>query len=100
MTKQYPISQSPLQIGPVTIPNRLVRTAHATLFSRGQMNDTHIDSHLERAQAGIGLTILEGLSVHRSSAYSLTLTDDSGIESLNRLVEAIRPTGMKLFQQL
>ncbi|QEY63079.1 NAD(P)-binding protein [Metapseudomonas lalkuanensis] len=100
MTTKYRLTLSPLQIGPVTIPNRLVRTAHATLFSRGQVNDTHIDYHLERARGGIGLTILEGASVHRSSTFSLSLTDDTGIEPLRRLVEAIQPTGMKLFQQL
>ena len=100
MSEKYRLSLSPLQIGPVTIPNRLVRTAHATLFSRGDVNDAHIAYHLERARGGIGLTILEGVSVHRSSTFSLSLTDDSGIEPLRRLVEAIKPTGMKLFQQL
>ncbi|MCO7515432.1 NAD-binding protein [Pseudomonas guariconensis] len=100
MTTKYRLTQSPLNIGPVTIPNRLVRTAHATLFSRGQVNEAHIDYHLERARGGVGLTILEGVSVHRSSCFSLSLADDSGIEPLRKLVEAIQPTGMKLFQQL
>ncbi|XEG74790.1 FAD-dependent oxidoreductase [Pseudomonas sp. abacavir_1] len=100
MTSKYRLALSPLQVGPVTLPNRLVRTAHATLFSRGQVNDDHIHYHLERARGGIGLTILEGVSVHRSSTFSLGLEDDAGIAPLSRLVEAIRPTGMKLFQQL
>lgn len=96
----YKIAQSPLNIGAVEIPNRSVRTAHATLFSRGEVNDTHIQYHMERALGGVGLTILEGVSVHPSSTFSLTLSDDNGIASLRRLVMALEPTGMKLFQQL
>lgn len=100
MTSQYKLVTSPLQVGAVTIPNRLVRTAHASLFSRGDSTDAHIHYHLARARGGIGLSIIEGVSVHRSSAYSLTLTDEGSIAPLRKLVEAIEPTGMKLFQQL
>lgn len=100
MASPYRHVMSPLRIGAVTIPNRLVRTAHATLFSRGDATDAHIHYHLARAHGGIGLSIIEGVSVHRSSAYSLTMTDDASIAPLRKLVEAIEPTGMKLFQQL
>ena len=100
MTTNYRLAMSPIQIGSVTVPNRLVRTAHATLFSRNHIDDSHINYHLERARGGIGLTILEGASVHRSSTFALDLSDDSAIAPLSRLVEAIEPTGMKLFQQL
>jgi 2,4-dienoyl-CoA reductase-like NADH-dependent reductase (Old Yellow Enzyme family)/thioredoxin reductase len=100
MTTKYPYALSPINIGSVTIPNRLVRTAHATLFSRKHLSEAHILYHLERARGGIGLTILEGASVHRSSTYSLDISDDSAIGPLSALAEAIEPTGMKLFQQL
>lgn len=94
------LASSPLQIGKVWIPNRLVRTAHATLFSRDYINDAHLGFHLERARGGIGLTILEGGSVHKSSNFSLKLTDDDAVAPLRTLAELIEPTGMKLFQQL
>ena len=100
MTSKHNIALSPIRIGKVTVPNRLVRTAHATLFSKGEVNDDHIHYHLERGRGGIGLSILEGVSVHRSSKFSLELTSDDAIPSLRRLVEAIEPTGMKLFNQL
>jgi 2,4-dienoyl-CoA reductase-like NADH-dependent reductase (Old Yellow Enzyme family) len=100
MPTQYPLALSQIDIGPVTIPNRLVRTAHATLFSRQHINDAHVRYHLERAMGGIGLTILEGASVHKSSTFSLDMSDDSAIGPLTKLAEAIEPTGMKLFQQL
>lgn len=100
MSDKYKHALSPLRVGPVTLPNRLVRSAHATLFSKGEVNDDHINYHLERARGGIGLSILEGVSIHRTSNFSLQLTDDSAIPQLARLVEAIEPTGMKLFNQL
>lgn len=100
MSGKYKYALSPLRVGPITIPNRLVRTAHATLFSKGAVNDDHINYHLERARGGIGLSILEGVSIHRTSNFSLQLTDDSGIAELSKLVEAVEPTGMKLFNQL
>lgn len=100
MGMKYRLAQTPMKIGSVEIPNRAVRTAHATLFSRGEVNDTHIQYHMERALGGVGLTILEGVSVHPSSTFSLTLTDEKGIAPLRKLVSALEPTGMKLFQQL
>ncbi len=91
---------SPIRIGAVEVPNRIVRTAHATAFSRGPINDDLIAYHLERARGGVGLSIIEGASVHASSTFALSVRDDSVIPQYRRLVRAIAPTGMKLFQQL
>lgn len=91
---------SPIRIGAVEVPNRIVRTAHATAFSRGPINDELIAYHLERARGGVGLSIIEGASVHPSSTFALSVRDDSVIPQYRRLVQAIAPTGMKLFQQL
>lgn len=91
---------SPIKIGGVDIPNRIVRTAHATAFSRGYINDELIAYHLARAKGGAGLSIVEGASVHSSSAFALSIRDDDAIPHMRRMVDAIAPTGMKLFQQL
>ncbi|KXU96133.1 NADH-flavin oxidoreductase/NADH oxidase [Caballeronia megalochromosomata] len=91
---------SPIKIGAVEIPNRIVRTAHATAFSRGYVNDDLIAYHLERAKGGAGLSIIEGASVHPSSTFALSIRDDGAIAPMRRLVDAVAPTGMKLFQQL
>lgn len=91
---------SPIRIGSVEVPNRIVRTAHATAFSRGPINDDLIAYHLERARGGVGLSIIEGASVHESSTFSLSVRDDSVIPHYRRLARTIAPTGMKLFQQL
>lgn len=91
---------SPIRIGSVEIPNRIVRTAHATAFSRAYINDDLIAYHLERAKGGAGLSIVEGASVHASSTFALSIRDDGAIAPMKRMVKAIAPTGMKLFQQL
>jgi 2,4-dienoyl-CoA reductase-like NADH-dependent reductase (Old Yellow Enzyme family) len=92
---------SPITIAGVQIPNRITRTAHATMLAFNQpVSDDLIAYHLERAKGGVGLTILEAASVHRSSALALTNRDDSVIPHYEKLVRAIAPTGMRLFQQL
>jgi 2,4-dienoyl-CoA reductase-like NADH-dependent reductase (Old Yellow Enzyme family)/thioredoxin reductase len=91
---------SPIRIGGVEMPNRIVRTAHATSFSREYINDDLIAYHLERAKGGAGLSIIEGASVHHSSTFALSVRDDGAIVPMRRLVKAIASTGMKLFQQL
>jgi len=91
---------TPIRIGAVEIPNRIVRTAHATRFARDYVNDDLIAYHLERAKGGVGLSIIESTSVHPSSTFSLSARDDGAIAPMRRLVDAVAPTGMKLFTQL
>jgi len=92
---------SPIRIGNVMVPNRIARTGHVTLFSpMGAVNDRLIDYHLARAKGGVGLTILEALAVHPSSALSLCAWADGVIEGYQRLMKAVKPYGMKVFQQL
>jgi 2,4-dienoyl-CoA reductase-like NADH-dependent reductase (Old Yellow Enzyme family)/thioredoxin reductase len=92
---------SPLRIGPVEVPNRVARTGHVTLFSpMGPVNDALIDYHLARAKGGVGLTILEALAVHPTSGLSLAAWAEGLVDGYRRLMAAVRPHGMKIFQQL
>ena len=92
---------SPIRIGPVEIPNRVARTGHVTMFSpMGPVNDALIDYHVARAKGGVGLSILEALAVHPSSALSLVAWADGLIDGYRRLMAAMRPHGMRIFQQL
>ncbi|BCW90951.1 NADPH dehydrogenase [Alphaproteobacteria bacterium SO-S41] len=88
----------PTRIAGCEIKNRVVRTAHAT--GLGPMNDDLIQYHLLRAQGGVGLSILEILAVHPTSPASLNAFDPNLPKRYERLVEAVRPTGMRLFQQI
>ena len=91
---------SPLTIGGVVVPNRVVRTAHATGIGAGHMSEDLIAYHEARARGGVGLTIIEILSVHPTSLASLNLFDPSLAAGYGKLLEACAPHGMKLFQQL
>lgn len=91
----------PIDIGAVHIPNRIVRTAHLTkLGSDGMVSDDLIGYHLARARGGVGLSFLEATAVHPSSTLSLIGYDDAVIPGYRKLMDAVRPHGMRMFQQL
>jgi 2,4-dienoyl-CoA reductase-like NADH-dependent reductase (Old Yellow Enzyme family) len=91
----------PLTIKGVEIPNRISRSAHGTMLSNfGAITDRLIDYHVARAKGGVGLTILEAATVHPSSVLSLANYDDTAIDGYRRLMAAIRPHGMRVFQQI
>ena len=89
---------SPIEVGGVSIKNRIVRTAHAT--GLGPMNDALIAYHAARAAGGVGLSIIEILSVHPTSPAGLNTFDPALSDGYGRLLDAVRPHGMKVFQQI
>jgi len=91
---------SPITIGGVEIPNRVVRTAHATGMAMGEMNERLIAYHEARARGGVGLTILEIMGVHPSSPGSLLAFHPDIVDGHKRLMETLEPYDMKVFQQL
>ncbi len=91
---------SPIDIAGVAVPNRVVRTAHATGIGAGTMSDELIAYHAARARGGVGLTIIEILAIHRSSPGSLQAFDPKMPAAYEKLMAACRPHGMKIFQQV
>jgi 2,4-dienoyl-CoA reductase-like NADH-dependent reductase (Old Yellow Enzyme family) len=90
----------PIEIRGVPVPNRVVRTAHLTKLGIGLVSDDLIGYHAARARGGVGLSIIEATAVHPSSVLGLIGYDDSVIPGYRRLMDAIRPLGMRVFQQL
>lgn len=90
----------PITIGGVTIPNRVVRSAHGTRFGGGLMSEDLIAYHALRARGGVGLSILEIMAVHPSSPSGLNGFDPRIGDGYVRLLEQVRPHGMRLFQQI
>lgn len=90
----------PIQIAGCTVPNRVVRTAHATRIGGGFMDDNLIAYHERRARGGCGLTILEILGVHETSLAPLNMMDPSLDEGYAKLMKAVEPHGMAVFQQV
>ena len=91
---------SPITIGGVEVPNRVVRTAHATGIGGGHLSDELVEYHAARARGGVGLTILEILSVHETSPASLNVFDPRLPGEYETLMNACSPHGMKVFQQI
>ena len=91
---------TPVRLGPVEIKNRIVRSAHATGIGAAGMTDDLIAYHLARARGGVGLSIIEILSVHPTSPASLNAFVPALGDGYAKLVEAVRSHGMKLFQQI
>ncbi len=90
----------PIAIGKVTVPNRIARAAHGTHLARHAFDEDSIAYHLARAKGGCGLTIIEAASVHPSSENTLFNVDDRVIPGFEALMKAVRPYGMRVFEQL
>ncbi|GAF47462.1 oxidoreductase [Rhodococcus wratislaviensis] len=91
----------PLSVGPMTLSNRLVRTAHATGIAWDDNPAELIAYHQARAIGGVSMSILQTGGVHPSSVPTgIPVYTDDVIVGYKNLVAAIRPHGMKLIQQL
>jgi 2,4-dienoyl-CoA reductase-like NADH-dependent reductase (Old Yellow Enzyme family) len=100
--RRHPHVFSPIDIGGVEVPNRIVRTAHGTrLTPGGRISDELIAYHEANAKSGVGLTVLEIASVHPSGASAgIHIWDDTVLEGYQRMTKVLRRHPMKIFQQL
>lgn len=100
----FPYLFSPLAIGGVTLPNRIVSSGHDTVMAdHGQITDRLIAYHEARARGGAGLIVVQVAGVHETARYTshvLMATDDSCIAGYAALAEAVKPHGTVLFGQL
>ncbi|MEZ5256305.1 MAG: FAD-dependent oxidoreductase [Ilumatobacteraceae bacterium] len=86
----------PVQCGPLTIPNRIVRSAHGTLLAGEKL----IAYHEARAAGGVGMSTLEATGVHANAPSVTPLYSDDCIPFYRELMARIRPYGMRMFQQI
>jgi 2,4-dienoyl-CoA reductase-like NADH-dependent reductase (Old Yellow Enzyme family) len=102
--RHFPRLFSPLRIGPVTIPNRIVSSGHDTVMAvDGMISDQLIAYHQARAAGGVGLIVVQVAGIHASARYSshvLMADDDSAIDGLARLADAVHAHGTAIFLQL
>ena len=100
----FPHLFTPLPLGSVTLPNRIVSSGHDTVMVHdGRITDRLVAYHRARAEGGVGLIIVQVAGVHETARYTshvLMATDDSCIEGYTRLVDAVAPHGTVLFGQL
>lgn len=61
---EYPLLFSPLQVGPLTLRNRIVNSAHQTGFAQDKRySDQLVEYHRERAKGGAALIVSQAMSV-------------------------------------
>jgi 2,4-dienoyl-CoA reductase-like NADH-dependent reductase (Old Yellow Enzyme family) len=100
----FPLLSSPLQIGPVTIRNRIVSSGHDTVMADdGKVTDQLVAYQEARARGGVGLIVVQVAGVHPSARYTshvLMADDDSCIPGFARLAETLHEHGCPAFVQL
>ena len=88
---------TPIKVGPIELRNRVARTAHGTRLALHSFEDLTA-FHALRAEGGVGLAILEIMGVHPTSPMSLNVFNSAHGEGLSRMMEKLKPLGMKVFQ--
>jgi 2,4-dienoyl-CoA reductase-like NADH-dependent reductase (Old Yellow Enzyme family) len=95
---------SPLEVGPLTLKNRIVSSAHLTHFARDHLpSDQHVYYFREKAKGGLGLIIMEASAVHPTSAQFPTVVfafDERTIPWYRRIAEAVHDEGAPVLAQL
>ncbi len=95
---------TPLQIGNVTVRNRIASLPHTTLLSTDHLiGDRHIAYYEERAKGGAGLIIVETLIVHPTSQPLMNEAfafDERQVPRYRQLTAAVHQHGAKIFAQL
>lgn len=104
MDKYAPLWE-PLQVGSVTLKNRIVVTAHSLQYAENNlMTQQSVDYYEERAKGGAGLILTEAQAVHPSSRGLAPRTMQGWpaevIPVYERVAEAVHRYGAKVFIDL
>lgn len=96
---RYPNLFSPIQLGSLTIPNRIVMAPMSTQLGGidGKVTPRQIAFYRARAEGGVGMIIVEFCCVHRATGLSehrqLSLETPAHLEGHLRLVDVIKSAG-------
>ena len=95
----------PLQVGGLTLPNRLLMTTVKLGYAtpEGAVTERHIGFYARRAAGGVGLMVTEPLYVQRNGRElptQLGIDDDRLVEGLHGLVEAVHLAGGRLMAHI
>ena len=101
---QFPYLFSPLHLGTVTVPNRIVFSAHLTNLARANLPGPDLAAYYEeRARGGAGLIISEEQSVHPTDhAYEQLIKayDESVIPGYQELTRRVHAHGSPVLAQI
>ncbi|HYX87293.1 MAG TPA: FAD-dependent oxidoreductase [Gaiellales bacterium] len=95
---------SPLELGPVTIPNRVVSTSHQTSLVHDHLpTEDLVAYHRARAAGGAGLIVVEATAVHPTgllTAHTIGGYLPEIVPVWARLAEAVHEHGTRIMCQL
>ena len=102
---QFPDLMTPLEIGTVTLRNRIVSTGHDTGMSDhgGLIGDRLVAYQEARARGGVGLIVLQVAAISEQAFYTahiLQAMNDDCIPGYARMAEAVRGHGAAVFGQV
>ena len=86
----------PIQVGGVTIKNRIVRSPHGTHLQGEDL----IAYHEARARGGVGMSTVQATSVYEAAPLGIPIYRDDCMPFLEELGRRVHKHGMKLFHQL
>jgi mycofactocin system FadH/OYE family oxidoreductase 2 len=101
----YPHLFSPLEIGGVTVRNRIMQTAHVKLFAHDAVDSQrNVDYQAARARGGAGLLITGNRVVHPTSTTGFPRVAwaylPEALEADRRLTDAVHEHDTLIFAQL
>ncbi len=96
---------TPLQIGNVTVRNRIFISAHSKQYAvDGLMSTRHAHYYAERSKGGTGLIVCDMLHIHHTSSSNFTRAcfayDPKSIPGFKIVTDAVHEHGAKIFAQL
>ncbi|MEV6225503.1 NADH:flavin oxidoreductase [Nocardia fluminea] len=96
---------TPLRIGPLTLPNRIVMSPMTRQHSPGGTPGDDVAAYYRRrAEGGTGLIITEGVAIDHPTAVDSTkvprLHGDSALAGWRRVVDAVHEAGGRIVPQL
>ncbi|WP_085506129.1 oxidoreductase [Thalassobacillus devorans] len=101
---KYPHLYSSLDIGKLTIKNRIMTSGHqTTLVDEHLPTDDFVAYHTERAKGGVGLIVMEAHGVHKTGLNTPHAIDASNPEIIkihSELADNVHKYGSRLFAQL
>ena len=104
VSRRYPLLFSPIRVGPVTVENRIVFSAHLTNYAEdGLPTDQHAAYYEARAAGGAGLVITEEHSVHVTDWPYEKLVhgfDPAVIPGYRRITDRVHRHGTPIFAQI
>ncbi len=102
MAGQFQYLFNPIQIGPVTIRNRIFSPPYETNLVEDEARgwwDRLAHYHAERAKGGIGLIVMSDICAHQAAVvYTMTPIDDRHTPHLRKVTDMVHAHGAKIFQ--